>query len=167
MTMLETALQYFDSGLQVLPVRADGSKAPAIKTWRQWIDKRQTRDDVCELFAKNYVAIGIVCGAVSGGLTVIDFDRPGSFDAWRELVESVSPGLLERLPLVKTPGGHHVYMRSAQPARNQKLATASVPYEKNGKKSNVIIETRGEGGYVVAPPSAGYELIAGGWLGVQ
>jgi hypothetical protein len=48
---------------------------------------------------------------------------------------------------------------------NQKLAqrpaTAEEVKENPNEKVLVLIETRGEGGYVVAPPTDGYKLSAG------
>src|SRR5262249_38412570 len=62
--------------------------------------------------------------------------------------------LLHRLPRVRTPGGWHVYYRCRVIEGNQKLATVS-PEEaqrlRGDRGKTTIIETRGEGGYVLAP----------------
>jgi len=60
--------------------------------------------------------------------------------------------------VVQTPsGGYHVYYRSPVVTGNQKLAVD--PDKPNG--TYTLIETRGAGGYVLAPPSEGYHLIQG------
>lgn len=139
------ALAYHAAGLNVLPISLDGSKAP-IGKWQRWSTERQSQPP-------NVVGcgLGIVCGEPSGGLEVLDFDRAGVFDEWRAIVDSIDPTLVDRLPRVKTPNGQHVFLRSAQCARSQKLAMA---LESDGKKAGKVkIETRGQGGYVIAAGS--------------
>lgn len=111
--------------------------------------------------------IGIVCGAVSGGLEVIDFDRRGIFQRWKERLLEVSrdtAALIDSAVHVRTASGcDHLYFRCSSPvAGNIKLAAARVPFaDINGKERRCMIETRGEGGYVVAPPSIGYTIQSG------
>jgi hypothetical protein len=62
------------------------------------------------------------------------------------MVEQLAPGLVARLVIVQTPkGGRHLYYRCATIAGNQKLAVSA--------DRTVLIETRGEGGYAIIPPS--------------
>lgn len=94
------------------------------------------------------VGVAIVCGSVSGGLELIDFDHEA---------ESILPEYLQRigfhdsdrwtksLSIVKTPGGYHIRYRTHDPIQgNQKLAMSS-------SRKETLIETRGEGGYALAP----------------
>src|SRR5262249_39576105 len=75
-----------------------------------------------------------------------DFDRPGLFDDFQRLVEEAAPGLVARLPRVATPGGGaHLYYYCDVIGTSQKLA--------KDEKGKTLIETRGQGGYVLAPPS--------------
>jgi hypothetical protein len=59
---------------------------------------------------------------------------------------------LDGCPIARTPsGGYHVYLRSVEPpGRNTKLAVSAQPVRAG---SHLLVETRGEGGYVVAPGS--------------
>jgi len=79
--------------------------------------------------------IGIATGSVSGGLVVLDFDeRHGGLDARQALT-------LPDTMMAVTGNGEHHYFYSDTPIRNSahKLAPG--------------VDVRGEGGYVVAPPS--------------
>jgi hypothetical protein len=103
---------------------------------------------------------------------MIDFDNKGSPDAdtlyqrWSALVEDIQPGLLRLLPMERTQnGGYHVYYRCHPVQRNQKLALRSATLAELDKKPTEkvvgLIETRGEGGFVVCAPSQGYDLLHG------
>jgi predicted P-loop ATPase len=145
------ALAYVRGGLSVIPIKLDGSKAPALPgPWAPFQKKRATEKEVSELFRLE-CGVGIIGGAVSGGLEIIDFDAAKTFAPWSELVEQLQPGLVARLTAIATPNGFHVYFRSPVCGHNQKLAMGAE--KSKGKKSSVLIETRGEGGYVLAPPS--------------
>jgi hypothetical protein len=102
----------------------------------------------------------VVCGAVSGNLEKIDFDRGELFGLWRELVEAQAPGLVARLSVVQTPReppGYHVgyRCREVQIPGNTKLAMEPGTNPKTGKPTGVtLIETRGEGGYILTPGGA-------------
>ena len=88
-----------------------------------------------------------VCGEVSGGLTIIDFDVPGFFESWSGLAGE----LAQKLPMQRTgSGGYQVGFRSTLKTRNDKLAYAPAE-NKEGRET--AIEIRGEGGYAVLPPS--------------
>jgi hypothetical protein len=146
-TVLEIARAYAAAGLSVLPIRADGSKAPACASWKPYQRRRATAGELASWFAGDGPGIAIVCGAVSGNLEVLDFDDPGAFLRWEEGLEEKAPGLLRTLPQVATPGGgRHVYYRlPGPPEGNRKLL--------RGAGAKAFIETRGEGGYVLAPGS--------------
>ena len=156
-SVLETACGYVDAGLSVIPVRADGSKRPALASWKQYQSRRPTPEELQRWFVGSEYGIAVICGAVSGGLEVLDFDDGDAYRAWAAAMEANAPGALARLPRVQTPGGGmHVYYRVATPAGNQKLAEMT-PQEaaqlKGDPGKRTLIETRGEGGYVLAPGS--------------
>jgi hypothetical protein len=166
--MLATVERYRQAGLQVIPILPDGSKRPAGK-WKIYQDP----DQQCELQSFVGMGVAIVCGAASGGLEVIDVDKPSLFTRWCELVEDNAPGLIQRMAIVDTPRidingehGRHIYYRCDQPSGNTILAQE--PGE-TPDRPQTTIETRGEGGYCIAPgspptchPTGGtYELLAG------
>jgi hypothetical protein len=97
--------------------------------------------------------IGIVCGAVSGGLVALDFDVKNGdrVDPWILDVNAIKPELLSKLYMETTPsGGRHICYRSSGEFRNKPLACNT-----DGK---AMIETRGEGGYIIVAPSIGYSV---------
>jgi len=149
--MMDQAHHLTESGFSVIPIKSDGSKAPAVSSWKPYQSQIATPGEV-KRWSRNGYGIGIVAGKVSGNLEVIDFDDPAAFECWKKLVgELGGVDLLKMLVIVKTPtDGFHVYYRCSDGVEgNQKLA------QRRGSdgKLRVLIETRGEGGYVIAPGS--------------
>jgi hypothetical protein len=143
---------YAAFGLSVIPVRADGSKA-SVGSWKEFQSRIATDCEIESMF-RGECGLAIVCGSVSGNLEVLDFDSPEHFEFWRELAEEIAPELLERLVTVQSPsGGKHLYYRCDKAEGNQKLAQAREQGEGGKPKLETLIETRGEGGYIIAPPS--------------
>jgi putative DNA primase/helicase len=99
--------------------------------------------------------MAILAGAVSGNLEIIDLDNWGVVEPWERMVNEQAPDLLTKLVRVRTPRpGMHAYYRCEIIAGNDKLARAPQRDEKTGKiKPRTLIETKGEGGYCLAPPS--------------
>jgi bifunctional DNA primase/polymerase-like protein len=169
---LEAALRYAGAGMSVVPVHADGTKAAAV-AWKDHTRRRAGEDEIRRWFAEDKpLGVAIVCGAVSGNLLVIDFDQPGYFEEWAQIVASEEQDLLGRLPVVQTPRGYgrHVYMRVPKAVPGAKLAKAPAG---NGKAPWVVaIESRGEAQYVLAPgsppachPTGGvYSLVSGPFI---
>lgn len=105
---------------------------------------KQFRDKKIELNLLKNTKVGVVCGP--DNLEVIDIDN--HFDDAEYLFEFISTNFdLDKFPVIGTPGGgFHIYYRcDAGIDGNQKLAQ-----RKNKKyKYEALIETRGDGGYVV------------------
>jgi P4 family phage/plasmid primase-like protien len=191
--ILETAIQLHDAGLCVIPVAADGQKRPAVR-WRQYTaagggEPRPDRDQLEAWFTNGqFDGLGIVCGAASGGLEMLEFEGravredvaarltelangSGLGDLWQR----VCSGYMEATP----GGGIHLYYRVAgDDARNAKLASRparddelddrerAVRAEKpHATFTRVLVETRAEGGFVVVAPSGGRSHPDGGsWV---
>jgi Bifunctional DNA primase/polymerase, N-terminal len=149
-TTLDYALAYLQAGYSVIPIKPDGSKAPDLRSWEEFQHRKATVAELEKWFgSKSRSGIGLVCGTISRNLEVLDFDDAETFAAF---VRKVGEAQIAALPRVRTPkNGTHLYLhRTAPPAGNRKLAQRSVT--ENGKrKVQCLIETRGEGGQVVAP----------------
>lgn len=154
---LSLARQYVQAGLSVIPIRRDGSKAPALSEWGPYEADLPTDRDLAEWFGRRPApGIATVCGAVSGGLELLDFDKDSDtiYPQWCQLVEQEEPGLLCRLSVVKSPCGYHLRYRvpDLDPfPGNEKLAREPYTTPEGKPASRVLIETRGEGGYALAP----------------
>lgn len=149
--ILEAALEYLSHGLSVIPTRKD--KKPSI-SWKPYQDRRPTVDEATKWWTSYPAAgIGIILGTVSGGLWALDCDTDEAIE-W--LIKSDAPHTPRRC---KTGRGLHAYFRSPEGVDVKNTQSVLAPN----------IDTKGEGGYVIAPPSihAGggrYEWIeAGPW----
>jgi hypothetical protein len=140
----DAARAYTHAGLHVLPIKGDGSKQPSVLSWKEYQGRLARQDELNLWFDGRHDRGVAVLGG--NGLEVLDFDRPGLFERFGALARERDPGLVARLPRVSTPGGGtHLYYYCDSVAPSQKLAR-----DEGGK---TLIETRGEGGYVLAPPS--------------
>jgi putative DNA primase/helicase len=167
---LSAALAWHDAGCAVIPIRADGSKAPRV-AWRQYQDKRAERDQVERWFTGNPPGLGVLCGAVSGNLEMLELEGRAvaeGLDAM--LVDLLKAAGLENLwdrvtrlgYSERTPSGgiHVLYRVSGTPVgRNLKLArrpaTEAELEADPTDKIKTLAETRGQGGYTIVAPSHG------------
>ena len=178
------ALQLLKAGLSV--VSADTREKKPVGTWKSFQHARPNEVELQRMFRRGD-GLGIVTGAVSGNVEVIDFDLVGAmYPAWCDAVDAAAPGLRDRLYVERTPsGGVHVIYRSEDAVEgNAKLAQRSVAYDsgdeveiagkryKPGKRADTdtfhvviaLIETRGEGGICLVAPSPGYVCQHGSLL---
>jgi hypothetical protein len=153
--VLTVALRYLRTGLSVIPIRRDGSKAPAVKTWKEYQTHLASDAEVRGWFGvADPPGIGVLGGAVSGGLECIDFDVQADelYPRWCDLVEAECPGLIARLCVVRTPRpGFHVRFRCNKmtiPGNTKLAVDPTLPADER-----TLIETRGEGGYALVPGS--------------
>lgn len=181
--MLQAALAAHDAGLCVIRGRTDGTKRP-LGAWKEFQAQRPERDDVVKAFADNHPALMVVCGAVSGGLEMLELEGRAVADGLAERIDSRARelgimNLLERIVLgycERTPsGGLHLLYRCSALDGNLKLArrpaTAEELAENPDDPIKTLIETRGEGGVVMVAPSHGpthgsgaaWELTDGGF----
>lgn len=141
---LNTAKRYVLSGISIIPVKLDGSKRPALRSWNEYRERFATVNELIAWYFRPWHGIAIVCGVQSGGLEVIDFDYGAeqNFDAFCRLIP---PELYGRLCVVQTGGGgYHVIYRSSQVSASCKIAMT------NDEKPLTLIESRGQGAYIVA-----------------
>lgn len=160
-------------GISIIPVRDKAQGDRPAKTpyagWKKYQSEIITKDELWKQMEKfNTTAIAIICGNVSGNLEVIDIDvkhKAGSDAILFQDMQRLYPDLFPRLKIHKTPsnGYHIIYRVDGQPEQNQKLASRHSTDDElkiNPKlKVRSFLETRGEGGYIVAPPSLGYSVV--------
>lgn len=182
--LLQEALAAHEADLCVVPPRQDGSKRPIGATWQQWQSARPSEEQIRAWYGarSRFTGLGTVCGRVAGNLELFEFDERWVYDEYKliaievglgELVERIEAGYLEQSP----SGGVHWLMRCDAIAGNTLLAQRPKrAEEKRHPKDDwqVLIETRGEGGYAVLAPSHGsvhpsgrpYVLLRGGFASI-
>lgn len=133
--------RYLELGFTVIPI-LPLAKEPAT-SWKRYQLERPTAEEIDgwrRLWEKGY-NVAIVCGYASRGLVVIDIDSYRNNTLLSVLnLEKLKKGTM----VVETPsGGYHIYFRCTGP-------TPSFNLMHNGR---VLAEVRGDGRYVLAPPS--------------
>lgn len=125
--MKEYAKEYLQKKLSVIPVGKD--KRPLI-SWKEFQTRFATEEEVDKWFDEYPDAqIGIVTGKISD-LTVVDIEKGGD-----------TAFLPQDTYIVQTGGGgYHYYFKFADGVMNS-------------ARIRELVDIRGEGGYVVAPPS--------------
>ena len=136
---LVQAREYLQFGLSVISLRPRG-KEP-VGPWKEFQNRRASEAEVRRWFAENENNIGIVTGAISG-IFVVDVDiRHGGDKSLEDRERNFAP-----LPITSEVdtggGGRHLFLR--HPGR---LVPNSAGAVAPG------IDIRGDGGFVVAPPS--------------
>jgi hypothetical protein len=190
LTVRDVALTALSYKLCSWPPREDGSKAP-LAEWmtlesltqlvgaelapkmlgdrpgRAMWEHRQhvapTPDEVEALYRDGQTGVGLVCGTVSGNLEVIEFDCRETYGRYVAAARAVGLGdLVDRIEAgycEDTPGGGvHWPYRCEEIAGNTKLAERPLP----DKTIKVLIETRGQGGYIITAPTNGRVHPTGG-----
>ncbi|WP_343692782.1 bifunctional DNA primase/polymerase [Chitinophaga sp.] len=167
--LLKAAAKYKQLGIS--SIATDANKR-SVLSWKKFQEALPEDADLNEMFSnKKTEGIAVICGAVSGSLEVIDvdckYDLTGSlFEDFMQLIVDDCPEIAGKLVIATTKGGgYHIYYRCETIAGNLKLArretTAEERVDNPHEKVKVLIETRGEGGYVIASPTPGYKFTSG------
>lgn len=167
---LDAALALHAAGLCVIPAAADGTKRPGTGNWRDYMTARPTEQQLRGWFANGHPGIGIVAGAVSGGVVALDVEgravAEGVFARYVELADNSGLGDVLRSVMAgytetTASGGLHLLWRidDGQGVENLKLARRPSSAEELAaapkQKIQVLIETKSEGGFLVVAPSHG------------
>jgi archaellum biogenesis ATPase FlaH len=168
--LLPIALRFLNEGISVVPVADDGSKRPAL-SWQKYQAQLPTADEVLGWFNNDVQGIGVITGAVSGNLEMLELEgravaqkmhleiaeiasSSGLSDLWNRL----NSGYVEMTP---SGGLHWLYRVNETIGGNTKLARK--PGENGGV--DVWAETRSEGGFTITAPSGGSTHPSGGsWV---
>jgi len=166
--LLPIALRFLTQGISVVPVANDGSKRPAF-AWQRFQQELPTPDELLMWFKDDVNGIGVITGAVSGSLEMLELEgravaqkmhleiaeianNSGLGDLWQRL----NAGYVEITP---SGGLHWLYrVSNGQLPGNTKLARK--PGENGGV--DVWAETRSEGGFTITAPSGGTTHPSGG-----
>lgn len=145
----EALALYRQWGLSMIPLPYRSKKATI--NWKQYQERPPTEEELNGWFRKGEQwNVGLVCGSVSQNLVALDFDDGKAFWEFAERFRAVrGVDVHEQTPVVSTSRGYHVYLRTRTLVKTHKFAKG---------------EVRGEGSYVVAPPSVHadgsiYELV--------
>lgn len=132
--VFEIALGYYDRGWCVIPL-IYGSKRAEV-AWKQYQRERPTRWQVeqwfCDCEDHN---IGVITGKVSDGLVILVFNQKEDFKPFFD-----GDDILGKTPVAMSRRGPHVYLKTGEAIKSHIYA--------GGR-----FEVKGEGTYVVAPPS--------------
>lgn len=175
-----SARELHDAGLCVIPIKADGSKAAALRSWSPYKVQRSTPAEHDEWFGGDRQAgVAVVYGAVSGNVEMIEFEghaiRDGLLDEVTEIMNGSGLGaewdaILNGWASESPSGGRHYRVRveGGSVPGNTKLASRLAREDEytdeerqrlrekpNARIIRVQIETRGEGGYGLVEPSSG------------
>jgi len=123
---------YRSQNLNIIPIRYR-DKVP-IGEWKRYQSEVVSEEEIQRIFLSGAaVNLGVVCGAISGNLVVIDFDDRSTYRKYFSWAE-------KETFVVETGKGVHVYFKTDYPVRGFKI-------------QELNIDVKGEGGYIVAPPS--------------
>lgn len=128
------AAEYYDRGWSVIPLEG---KRPALRSWSKFQTEHATPSELkCWFAGKSVSNVGIVTGRLSG-IVVVDCDSSDDAEYWtRNFPET---------PLAVRTGGGGAHFYYHYPTG-----------ETIGNRAKILsrqIDLRGEGGYIVAPPS--------------
>lgn len=162
--MIKAAKYYSQHGFSII---ATGDTKRALLPWKEYQSRIATDDEINIQFNHPKASgLAVICGAISGNLEVIDVDvkYDVSGNLWENYKNEIA-SVIDKLYIVQTKsGGYHIYYKCEVIEGNQKLARRHATNEELKDNPNVkeivLIETRGEGGYVIAPPTPGYEKLS-------
>ncbi len=143
-TVYEAAQAYSLLGISVIPCHG---KEPAVTEgyfkfpWRDFTTKRANLYQINTWHRRGWLRnVGIVCGAVSGNLVVIDLDGLDAIEAFSKQF----PRLLHSYSVGSGSGKEmHIYLRTVEHIHTTRVVGTEVGN----------IELRSDGAYVIAPPS--------------
>lgn len=138
---LPHALDYLKAGYSVIPITAGSKIPPTGFGWKKYQEQQATENEVMSWPNGN---LAVITGKISG-ITVVDFDSQEALDYFLSKFQG-------RTPCVDTPRGMHAWFKYEEGVRN------------SVKINGLDIDVRGDGGYVLVPPSINAQGKGYKWL---
>lgn len=178
----DAALAWFRAGFCVIPPVTTGRKAPLVD-WKAYQVERPTAPTMRLWYATgqdSQYGVGLLCGQVSGDLEMLELEScvtedvdfmlsikrdlkdAGLWDLWEslhngyhEFTPSGGLHLLYRISDHPAPGNTKIAQRPKDPATYTDRNRQTMIDTPKAVIMETLIETRGEGGYVIVAPSQG------------
>ena len=169
------ALAYSANGFSVIPLKPK-SKQPAILSWKPNTISKASKEQLEIWFVNTDNNIGIITGRISS-IFAIDIDGQDTYNLFIQKIDSLSSidkQLVQSVKgtmKIKTGSGNTNFIFRYDPdefTAPDELANTTLWKDSsaNQQKNHIEIRLKGEGGYIVAPPSIHkndkvYELVNG------
>lgn len=178
----DAALAWYRGNFCVIPPVSTGRKAPLVD-WKAYQSERPTAASMRLWYATGaepQYGVGLLCGQVSGNLELLELEscvledvdfmasikrdlvETGLWDLWESLhagYHEFSPAgglhLLYRISDHPAPGNTKIARRPKDPASYTDKDRQTMVDTPKAVIMETLIETRGEGGYVIVAPSQG------------
>jgi hypothetical protein len=174
-TTYDYALAYTAKGYSIIPLKTK-SKQPAIPSWKPNTVSKASQEELKSWFVNTDYNIGIITGGISS-LFAIDIDGQEAYDYFIQKIESLSSTdeqLVQSIKdtmKIKTGSGNTNLIFRFDPEEfpiGDELSNNILWKDSsaNQQKNHSEIRLKGEGGYIVVPPSIhdndkAYELVNG------
>lgn len=143
---LAWAKYYLDLGIHVFPIAARSKVPPRGFEVVKYRSQAPTQAELEAWFGAGRHNVAIMTGR---GIVAVDLDGPGA----EEALAKAGVELPKDAPRSQTSNGAHVLLRVGGQVGNSVKLLASEELKPGTKKPVWQVDIRGDGGYVVAPPS--------------
>jgi hypothetical protein len=171
-SLLPFAQEALALGICVLPTTENGEKNPGYRnvamSWKEYQNRLPTSQELASWFNPYQKGLGVVTGKISGNVEALDWDRHKEFLAFGNIMRGIGQeSLLDRIftgYLDNSPRGFHTLWHCETIEHNLSLAQR-YDLDEHGeiRRDSItgkaltkgLIETRGERGFIIIPPSHG------------
>jgi len=138
--LLSTLNFYYKNGLSLFPLPY-GEKADKRFKWGEYQKRKPTKAEIKTWFGNGAQHnIAIICGEISSNLVVLDCDSDERFYELANIIctKTGVDDVLDFTRVSQTGKGYHIWLFTSEPTQSAKFPK---------------LDIKGEGGYIVAPPS--------------
>ena len=137
-TLKDLIPQYREERLSIFPLPYKSKRDDTFK-WGVFQERVPTDAEIAKWFNGHPSNIAVVCGQVSGGLVIVEFDNPDFFDEFnRAFINRCHQDIMDFTRVTKGKRGPHVWLRVKGIIKSKKTPKC---------------EIRSDGNYIVVPPS--------------